>query len=150
MHNIFLSSSYVTSVQINFIEKKQNAQCTMHLMISTTLHFLLIYTTSLSLQTVRAAAGLAFSSSPPSSSSINAYYSNSPSHSYSYSHCRYLPEDAQWPSPQDWAHLNSTVAGKLIRTIPLATPCHDPTFNEGKCEQFRALWGFPNYQYDLP
>ena len=107
--------------EINSSEKRS----TMHLI--STLH-LVIYT-SLSLRTVRAGPGF----------SSNAYSS-------SHSHCRYLPGDAQWPSPQDWAHLNSTVAGKLIRTVPLAAPCHDPTFDEAKCSQYRALWGYPNYQ----
>lgn len=65
------------------------------------------------------------------------------------SNCRYLPGDANWPSPRDWATLNSTVGGKLIQTVPLAAPCHDPTYNQEVCTQYQALWAFPNYQYIL-
>lgn len=72
-----------------------------------------------------------------------------PSDSQSRSNCRYLPGDVNWPSLRDWANLNSTVEGRLIQTVPLAAPCHDPTYNQAVCTQYLASWAFPTYQYVL-
>lgn len=38
--------------------------------------------------------------------------------------CRYIPGDAGWPRPEHWSQLNSTVGGRLIPTVPLASVCH--------------------------
>ncbi|KAF9774840.1 hypothetical protein IL306_007126 [Fusarium sp. DS 682] len=46
---------------------------------------------------------------------------------------RNLPTDASWPSVSEWNDLNTTVGGRLIATIPLAVVCHDPNFDEAKC-----------------
>ncbi len=62
---------------------------------------------------------------------------------YPLSSCRYLPGDVEWPSPQDWANLNLTIEGRLIQTVPLGTPCHDPTFDAAACSQLQASWPFP-------
>jgi hypothetical protein len=63
------------------------------------------------------------------------------------SYCRYLPGDAEWPSSRDWASLNSTIEGRLIKTVPLGAPCHDPTFNEAVCSRYQASWTFPHVQF---
>lgn len=73
-----------------------------------------------------------------------------PSDSQSRSNCRYLPGDANWPSLRDWANLNSTVEGRLIQTVPLAAPCHDPTYNQAVCTQYLASWAFPTYHEGDP
>lgn len=60
--------------------------------------------------------------------------------------CRCLPDDTCWPSAQEWAHLNDTVGGKLIATVPLGAPCHDPTYNATECSLLQATWAFPQDQ----
>ncbi|KAG9242426.1 hypothetical protein BJ878DRAFT_425924 [Calycina marina] len=47
--------------------------------------------------------------------------------------CRYLPGDSVWPSAVIWSALNTSVGGRLIATVPLASPCHDPTYNAATC-----------------
>ncbi|KAI1773217.1 FAD-binding domain-containing protein [Hypoxylon cercidicola] len=54
--------------------------------------------------------------------------------------CKYLPGDANWPSQDEWAALNSTVGGSLIATVPLGSPCHDPTYDEEKCTSLQENW----------
>lgn len=63
------------------------------------------------------------------------------------SHCRYLPGDAEWPSSRDWANLNLTIEGRLIKTVPLGAPCHDPKFDGAVCARYQASWTFPYLQY---
>ncbi|KAJ5103124.1 FAD-binding type 2 [Penicillium argentinense] len=54
-----------------------------------------------------------------------------------YSTCKNIPGDAGWPGPGVWHHLNNTVGGRLIGTIPVAHICHNagiyPAFNETAC-----------------
>ncbi|KAI2635878.1 FAD-binding domain-containing protein [Hypomontagnella submonticulosa] len=54
--------------------------------------------------------------------------------------CKYLPDDADWPSQDEWGTLNSTVGGRLVATIPLGSPCHDPTFDEELCASLQEEW----------
>jgi hypothetical protein len=54
--------------------------------------------------------------------------------------CLCLPGDACWPSQNTWSALNSTVNGKLVATIPIGSPCHDPTFDGDACENLKAQW----------
>ena len=60
--------------------------------------------------------------------------------------CRCLPGDTCWPKAQEWASLNSTVGGRLVATVPLAAPCHDPTYNATECANIKSLWALPNLQ----
>jgi hypothetical protein len=60
--------------------------------------------------------------------------------------CRYLPGDDGWPSSQEWAQLNVTVQGRLIMTIPLGAPCHDPTYNATECFLLQEEWPSPPIQ----
>jgi len=57
--------------------------------------------------------------------------------------CRKLPQDKSWPSPGQWDALNKTVDGKLVSTVPLAAPCHDPHYDEAACTTLKANWAFP-------
>ncbi|KJZ74711.1 hypothetical protein HIM_05828 [Hirsutella minnesotensis 3608] len=57
--------------------------------------------------------------------------------------CKCFPGDECWPGPEAWAKLNSTVAGRLIETVPLASPCHDPDYDEAKCSAIREQWTWP-------
>jgi hypothetical protein len=60
--------------------------------------------------------------------------------------CRCFPRDRCWPTPRDWAKLNSSVDGQLIATIPLESPCHDPTYDAAKCQIVQQDWMDPSEQ----
>lgn len=59
------------------------------------------------------------------------------------SDCRCMPGDVCWPSSSAWETLNSTVGGKLLATVPIGSPCHDPTYDEEACITLRAAWTRP-------
>ncbi|EME82358.1 uncharacterized protein MYCFIDRAFT_175896 [Pseudocercospora fijiensis CIRAD86] len=52
--------------------------------------------------------------------------------------CRCFPGDTCWPSAQDWSAFNTSVAGKLVPTIPLAAPCHESPFGAYNATALRA------------
>ncbi|KAK7984140.1 hypothetical protein PG989_011542 [Apiospora arundinis] len=54
--------------------------------------------------------------------------------------CKCFPGDTCWPSESSWASLNDTVGGRLVATVPLGSPCHDPTYDEQVCASLRAQW----------
>nr|UYO77178.1 FAD-dependent isoamyl alcohol oxidase [Trichoderma calamagrostidis] len=57
--------------------------------------------------------------------------------------CRVLPEDAAWPSAQNWATLNQTINGHLIATIPEASVCHTSPYedyNATACALLQNSW----------
>ena len=60
--------------------------------------------------------------------------------------CRCFPGDPCWPSRADWAGLNSSVSGRLVATIPLGSPCHDPTYNAAECKILQTNWFEPSEQ----
>ena len=47
---------------------------------------------------------------------------------------------------RNWASLNSSVDGRLIATIPLASPCHDPNHNAALCTSLQQNWFLPPQQ----
>lgn len=57
--------------------------------------------------------------------------------------CHVLPGDAAWPSDEAWSTFNETVNGKLIKTVPIGSPCHDPTYDEAACTALKAQWTNP-------
>ena len=61
--------------------------------------------------------------------------------------CRCLPGDDCWPSSSDWQSLNETVSGRLIETVPIGSPCHDPTYDGETCEALREQWTKYKTQY---
>jgi len=54
--------------------------------------------------------------------------------------CRCFPSEACWPSRSAWDNLNATVGGRLVATIPLGSPCHDPVYNATECVILQSLW----------
>ncbi|TAQ86932.1 hypothetical protein B7494_g4739 [Chlorociboria aeruginascens] len=62
-------------------------------------------------------------------------------------HCRCFPGDACWPSTAAWNSFNKTVGGRLIATIPIASPCHDTfpgvSYDAEKCADIQANWPRP-------
>jgi hypothetical protein len=57
--------------------------------------------------------------------------------------CYRLPSDPEWPSTKTWSTLNSTVNGKLVATVPIGSPCHDPTYDADACDALKAQWTNP-------
>lgn len=61
--------------------------------------------------------------------------------------CRCFPGDPCWPSSDLWHQFNQTVDGRLIATVPLATPCHAPNYDAAVCQTLRGEWQEPEVQY---
>ncbi|KAG6365629.1 hypothetical protein INS49_007240 [Diaporthe citri] len=55
--------------------------------------------------------------------------------------------DQCWPSATDWDSFNQTLGGKLIRTVPIASPCHDTfpgvSYDALTCADIQANWVRP-------
>ncbi|RYP24618.1 hypothetical protein DL765_000444 [Monosporascus sp. GIB2] len=54
--------------------------------------------------------------------------------------CRYLPGDPGWPSAGDWAALNATVGGRLIRGASIGEPCYGDSPDVGACAEVQKVW----------
>ncbi|OKL63059.1 hypothetical protein UA08_01912 [Talaromyces atroroseus] len=61
--------------------------------------------------------------------------------------CYCLPGDSCWPSASAWDQLNTTVGGRLVATVPIGTPCHDPTLDEAACATLRSNWYLPETHF---
>ncbi|OQE00370.1 hypothetical protein PENVUL_c053G00023 [Penicillium vulpinum] len=59
------------------------------------------------------------------------------------SQCRCMPTDSCWPSVKEWSRFNSTVGGRLVKTVPLASPCHAPSYNATECQYIQDQWVQP-------
>lgn len=57
--------------------------------------------------------------------------------------CHCFPGDSCWPSIAKWNALNTTVGGRLIATVPIGTPCHDPTYDAAACAALKEAWELP-------
>lgn len=60
--------------------------------------------------------------------------------------CKCFPGDACWPSTAEWSALNATVEGRLIATVPLGSPCHDPGYDEEQCAYLQEQWTYTGIQ----
>lgn len=60
--------------------------------------------------------------------------------------CLILPTDATWPSDSVWHAFNASIDGRLIKTVPVGFPCHDPEFDEESCAVVRKNWRVPDFQ----
>lgn len=60
--------------------------------------------------------------------------------------CKCFPGDACWPRPDEWSRLNKTVDGRLIATVPLGSPCHDPSYEEAQCARLQKEWLYSSVQ----
>lgn len=54
--------------------------------------------------------------------------------------CRCFLGETCWLSRSAWDRLNATVGGRLVATIPLGSPCHDPVYNATECAILQGLW----------
>ncbi|KAF9740452.1 hypothetical protein PMIN06_003019 [Paraphaeosphaeria minitans] len=64
--------------------------------------------------------------------------------------CRCFPGDACWPTEREWSLFNETVNGRLIKTVPLGSPCHDPMYDAAKCEDLTKQWKLAPVHLDDP
>ncbi|KAF2679793.1 FAD binding domain-containing protein [Lentithecium fluviatile CBS 122367] len=60
----------------------------------------------------------------------------------SSSNCKCTPRDTCWPSDKDWASLNKTLSGALIKGVPPASVCFpdQPNYGEEACAFVRSQW----------
>ncbi|KXG50411.1 FAD-binding, type 2 [Penicillium griseofulvum] len=65
-------------------------------------------------------------------------------------HCKCTAKDACWPAIADWASFNKTLDGKLIATVPLGSPCHDPSYNGKECSTLADEWEFATIHANNP
>ncbi|KAK4233368.1 FAD binding domain-containing protein [Achaetomium macrosporum] len=67
------------------------------------------------------------------------------------SSCRCFPGDACWPSAEVWTAFNESLGGKLIATVPLASPCHSTfpgvDYDAARCAEIRTNWARPSLHY---
>jgi hypothetical protein len=61
--------------------------------------------------------------------------------------CRCFPGDACWPTADEWRHFNQTIDGRLVATVPIASPCHTPGYDEAQCATLKDEWRWPQVQY---
>lgn len=60
--------------------------------------------------------------------------------------CKCFPGDSCYPTAAEWSALNTTVGGRLIATVPLGSPCHDPAYDEAECAYLQDQWTSPGIQ----
>ena len=60
----------------------------------------------------------------------------------SNSECKSTPGSKDWPSEAEWAQLNRTLSGRLLKPSPPGAVCHpdQPTFNAAACPAVQAGW----------
>jgi hypothetical protein len=63
-----------------------------------------------------------------------------------YKSCKCFPGDTCWPSEKEWDAFNATVGGSLIKTVPLGSPCHEPHYDQARCEELTSEWMRPPLQ----
>ncbi|KUI68196.1 6-hydroxy-D-nicotine oxidase [Cytospora mali] len=60
--------------------------------------------------------------------------------------CRCYPTDTCWPTAAKWAEFNTTVGGRLVATVPIASVCHYDNFtayNAEACAALLDVWDYP-------
>jgi len=60
--------------------------------------------------------------------------------------CRCFPGDSCWPYVDVWTQFNQSVDGRLVKTVPLGTPCHDPNYDAKECSKLKQGWQLPEEQ----
>lgn len=49
--------------------------------------------------------------------------------------CKLQPEDAGWPSEEQWARFNSSLGGRLLKPRPVSEACYPgPAYNNATCD----------------
>lgn len=60
--------------------------------------------------------------------------------------CKCFPGDTCWPTASEWDALNATVGGRLVATVPLGSPCHDPHYDAAECAYLQSQWQYEEIQ----
>lgn len=113
-------------------------------MASHTLRFILAAT--LSLLCLNLATAIPQSGGYAAGSVQQRYTTTTTSAGNSTSTCRCYPTDACWPTAAEWAAFNTTVGGRLVATVPIASVCHYDNFTTYDAEACAALldvWDYP-------
>ena len=59
---------------------------------------------------------------------------SSVSSTYQGPRCKIQPGDAAWPSDEQWARMNATVGGRLLKPRPVGEACYPgPKYNNDTC-----------------
>ncbi|RPA75739.1 FAD/FMN-containing isoamyl alcohol oxidase-like protein MreA [Ascobolus immersus RN42] len=71
------------------------------------------------------------------------------------SKCKVIPGDKGWPSVDAWNHLNKTVDGRLIKTIPPAAACYKSfggvnTYDAEGCAEATVGWSDQEWLFNQP
>lgn len=66
--------------------------------------------------------------------------------------CKTTPSDAEWPCVEQWAALNTTIDGTLIKTSPAASSCFNNTSFPSSiaCNVVESNWTLPTFHAALP
>lgn len=66
--------------------------------------------------------------------------------------CKTTPLDSGWPSDAEWAALNKTIGGALLRTTPVASSCWpgNPFNSPYSCEAVKGNWSSGTFHAALP
>ncbi|KAK1138616.1 hypothetical protein N8T08_002146 [Aspergillus melleus] len=58
------------------------------------------------------------------------------------SECKCSPSDPCWPSSAEWASLNDTLSGRLMKTVPPASACYksESNYNATGCKRIVDEW----------
>jgi hypothetical protein len=66
--------------------------------------------------------------------------------------CKAAPGTAEWPSSTDWASLNKTVNGRLLKPDPPAASCHKshPSYSSTACSSLKLGWWFSGWHSQHP
>ena len=56
--------------------------------------------------------------------------------------CKAVPGTRGWPSSQDWARFNESLAGRLLQPPPPGAVCHpgQASYNAAECPAVQAAW----------
>lgn len=63
------------------------------------------------------------------------------------SQCYVLPSDSDWPATSAWDSFNTTVDGRLVATVPIGSPCHEPNYDATACAALQDDWTLASTQY---
>lgn len=66
--------------------------------------------------------------------------------------CKISPSDATWPIETEWAVLNNSIGGTLIKTRPAASSCYEtnPFDSPLNCNIVEANWTQSTFHANLP
>ncbi|KAH8587381.1 hypothetical protein B0O99DRAFT_733688 [Bisporella sp. PMI_857] len=66
--------------------------------------------------------------------------------------CKTTPLDPTWPSIEDWAALNASINGVLIKTAPVASSCYpgNPFNSQLSCNTVATNWTSSSFHATIP